>query len=165
MFVLNRVKFDNSCYGILHSDGQIYFVVGNEKIVVLTILGTILNTINCDSDAVYNITSSKTRIYFTLRCQSSVYCCNTTGEKIWDFKNESISPDGIVVDKYHNVFVAGIHSTNNVMTIQDDGKASKILLTEHDGLDQPSSLCCNKEKNILLVSNSDHRSVLLFSVI
>lgn len=165
MTVLQKVKFKDYCRGISHTDGKIYVVVRNEGIVVLDLGGSTLDTIKCDSADVYNITTSKTRIYYTQLKQNTIYCCNTTGEEIWNFKDKSlISPGGIAVDRDQNIFVVGIDS-NNLMMIQNDGKVSKTLLTETDGLKEPMRLCYDKKKNILLVCNKQNRSAFSFTVI
>ncbi|XP_071162456.1 E3 ubiquitin-protein ligase TRIM39-like [Mytilus edulis] len=163
MIVLKKVKFKNSCLGISYSEGKIFVVVNNEGIVVLDIEGTMLNTVKC-TPGVYNITTCKTRIYYTQLKPSTIYCCSRTGEEIWNFNDNSFGFSGISTDRDQNVFVVG-NKINNLMVLQDDGKESKILLSRSEGLEKPSRLCYNKEKNTLLVCNSINGNVFLYSVI
>ncbi|VDI70627.1 Hypothetical predicted protein [Mytilus galloprovincialis] len=126
--VIKRLKLKHNCLGISYSDGKIYVVVGGKGIVVLDMEGTIVNTIKCDSTDVFNITTSKNRIYYTEINRKTVNCCSSTGEKICSFKDKSLLfPGGIAVDHDQNVFVVDKHS-NNLLMLQDGGKVSKTLL-------------------------------------
>ncbi|XP_071160866.1 E3 ubiquitin/ISG15 ligase TRIM25-like [Mytilus edulis] len=166
MAVLKTVKFKNNCRGISYSDGKIYVVVYDVGIVVLDMEGTILNTIKCDM-SVYNITTIKERLYYTVPTSNTVYCCttSTTRNNIWNLNDRSLNaPGGITTDSSQYLFVVGIHS-NNLMIFQDDGKVSKTLLTEADGLDKPIRLYYNKKTNILLVCNQLNGYAFLYSVL
>lgn len=161
--VLKKVEFENPSRGISYSDGKIYSVVKNEGIVVLDMDGTLLNTIHCDK-RVYNITTTNNRIYYTHMLNSTVYCCTTTGEIIWEFQKATLNkPGGIAVDRYQNAFVVGHHSSNLLM-LQDDGKVIKTLLTAADGLEDPTRVCYNKELNLLLVCNRKNGNAFVFSI-
>ncbi|XP_071162475.1 uncharacterized protein [Mytilus edulis] len=162
--VIRKLKLKKSCWGISYSEGKIYAAVRGEGIVVLDTVGTILNTIKCDIANVYNITTSKTRIYYIDSNQNTVYCCSSNGEEMWSFKDKSlVSSEGIAVDPDQNVFVVGLKS-NNLLMLQDGGKVSKTLLTEADGIQDPTRVFYNKEKSLLLVCNTQN-SVFLFRVI
>lgn len=161
--VLKRVEFENQCRGISYSDGKIYSIVRNEGIMVLDIDGTLLDTIHCGK-SVYNVTTTKTRIYYTHKDSSTVYCCTTTVEIIWKFQDALLNkPSGIAADRYQNAFVVGHHSSNLLM-LQDDGKVSKTLLTAEDGLKEPTRVCYNKKLNHLLVCNGRNGTAFVFSI-
>ncbi|CAG2205937.1 unnamed protein product [Mytilus edulis] len=161
IIVVKSMKFKNNCRDISYSDEKIY--VGGEGIEVLDMEGTIVNSMKCDNTDVFNITTSKSRIYYTKFMEKTVYCCSSTGEEIWSFKDKSLSfPGGIAVDPDQNVFVVDINSSN-LLILQDGGKVSKTLLTKADGLLHPTRVIYNKEESLLLVCNSKN-SVLLFSV-
>ncbi|CAC5374800.1 unnamed protein product [Mytilus coruscus] len=161
--ILKTVKFKNSSGGISYSDEQIYVAVKNKEIVVLDMERTILNIIKCSYD-VNNITTSKTRIYYTPQInRSSVNCCSTTGEEIWNFEDSSlITPCGIAVDRGQNLFVVGFNS-NNLLMVQDDWKVSKTLLTKADGLDEPRSVYATTMKGTCV--QHTQRDFFLISVI
>ncbi|VDI63521.1 Hypothetical predicted protein [Mytilus galloprovincialis] len=163
MAVLNTMTLKNNCRGISYSDGKIYVVVDGSGIEVLDMEGTILNTIKCDKNA-FHIATIDDIIYYTAPMSNTVHCCNTAGNRIWNFKDRSLStPGGIASDSFKNVFVVGIHS-NNLMILQKDGTVSKTLLTEADGLDRPVRLYYNKETNILLLCNQTNGFAFLYSV-
>ncbi|XP_071162385.1 uncharacterized protein [Mytilus edulis] len=164
IIVMKTVTLKNNFWGISYSNGKIYVVVYCVGIVVLDIDGTVLNTIKCDKLA-FNIASIEDKIYYTVPFASTVKCCTTTGNNIWNFKDTShVTPRGIATDSANNVFVLGLHS-NNLMILQDDGTVSKILLTKADGLNKPTRLYYNKETNILLVCNTQDGTAFLYSVL
>ena len=90
----------------------------------------------------------------TIKCTDwSTICCFTLkGQKIWDFKDQSVlrKAKGIALDKISNVYVAGIE-TNNVVILSPDGKNCRQILTQSDGLDGPCSLRINLHRSELLV--------------
>ncbi|VDI63519.1 Hypothetical predicted protein [Mytilus galloprovincialis] len=160
MLVLKTVTFKDICLGISYYDGKIYVVVDGSRIVVLDMEGTILNTIK-GLESGFNITTIADRIYYTDRISDTVICCTTTGTNICNFKDVSlVRLGGIAIDGAKNVYDVGSQS-NNLMILQNDGKAGKTLLTESDGLKSPERLYYNKERDILLVCNNDDRNAFL----
>lgn len=161
--VLKKIKFKNRCQGISYSDGKIFVAVIKKGIVTLDMEGTILNTIKSGLK-VTNITTCKNKIYYVQRKQDTVNCCSTSGEDFWSFEDGSLNPaGGIAADRYQNVFVVGIES-NKILMLQNNGKLSKTILTMADGLLEPTRICLNKERNILLVCNKRNGIAFLFNV-
>jgi sugar lactone lactonase YvrE len=70
--------------------------------------------------------------------RSTICCFTLTGQKIWEFKDESVlrTPNEIALDKNRNVYVAGVE-TNNVVVLSPDGKNCRQILTKSDGLNEP----------------------------
>jgi DNA-binding beta-propeller fold protein YncE len=61
-------------------------------------------------------------------------------------------PCGISVDNDGNVFVVG-YSSNNVVVISSDGQRHRQLLSNKDGLVNPTVLDYDRSTNNLLVEN------------
>ncbi|XP_052083278.1 E3 ubiquitin-protein ligase TRIM22-like [Mytilus californianus] len=157
--VEKRIKLKNSCFGISIEDGRLYITRGN-TIHILDLSGTQLETLKVKSDSALYITTSRDRIFYTDCANNSVHCCSLEGEDVWQFNSESIAcPYDVAVDNYNNVYVVGF-SSNNLTIIQQDGKDSKTLLTESDGLDMPSTVYYGKEKRTLLICNENGKVVL-----
>ncbi|CAG2228335.1 unnamed protein product [Mytilus edulis] len=113
-----KVTFEYGCFGISYQNGNIYILVCNKGIVEMDVSGKRLRTIGGK--------------------YAKVYCCSMMGEDIWTFTDQSlVDPRGLSADGDGNVFVVGSDS-NNLMMIQHDGKVSKTLLTESDGLNHPA---------------------------
>ncbi|XP_063425273.1 uncharacterized protein LOC134708560 [Mytilus trossulus] len=144
-----RVNCSNWCYGISYQDQKLYVFVCGQGIVVMDLNGKTLNTIDIDVSGVFNITTTSDRIYYSHQGSNTVHCCSMTGQEIWVFTDQSISElSGLSVDSNQNVFVVG-GTSNNLTVIQHDGKYSKILLTDRDGLKSPNAVDYNKQKKIV----------------
>ncbi|VDI09067.1 Hypothetical predicted protein [Mytilus galloprovincialis] len=164
--VLAKVSFKWNCRGISYQNGHIYIIVTYEGIVEIDMLGKRLRTIGGKYARrdICHITTSNDRIYCTDFAESAVYCCSMTGEDIWTFTDQSLgNARGISADGDENLFVAGQFS-NKLMMIQHDGKVSKILLSESDGLYYPVPVHYNRDKKLLLVCNVKG-DAFLYSVI
>ncbi|XP_071160464.1 uncharacterized protein [Mytilus edulis] len=161
--VIQTMDTKGSCWGISCHDNRIYVLVESEGIVVMDKSGKRLNTIKCNV-SVFDIVAFKDRIYYTDYVNDTVHCCSMTGEEIWVFSDKYLrSPRGMSVDNIQNVFVAGLVS-KNLLIIQNDGKVSKILLSEPDGLDRPIPVCYNKNKKILFVC-SDNGDATFYNIV
>lgn len=161
------VNFKWPCMGISYQNGSIYILVLNEGIVKMDISGKQLRTIGGKyaEDCIDHITTTSDRIYCTNCEKNLVYCCGLTGEDIWTFTDQSLlNTAGITADVDQNVFVVGA-SSNNLMMIKHDGKVSKILLTESDGLINPRTVHYNRDKKLLLICNRGNTNAFLYRVI
>ncbi|CAG2258107.1 unnamed protein product [Mytilus edulis] len=144
-----RVNCSDNCWGISYQDQKLYVIVFRQGIVVMDLNGKTLNTIDINVGSVYHITTTSDRIYYTDQNSNTVHCCSMTGQEIWVFKDQSISkPSGLSVDSNQNVFVVG-KTSNNLTLIQHDGKDSKVLLTDRNGLKSPQAVHYNKQKKII----------------
>ncbi|VDI36082.1 Hypothetical predicted protein [Mytilus galloprovincialis] len=160
-----KVQCSTACWGISYQDQKLYVVVNPQGIVVMDLTGKTLNTIDINVlyNIVYYMTTTVDKIYYTNGRNNTVHCCSMTGQEIWVFKDQSISqPRGISVDNNQNVFVIG-RSSNNLTVIKHDGKDSKVLLTDRDGLNNPMAVYYNKGKNIVCLGLKE-TSIALYQV-
>ncbi|XP_052093344.1 uncharacterized protein LOC127729557 isoform X2 [Mytilus californianus] len=158
-----KVQCSSICWGISYQDQKLYVLVFEQGIVVMDLHGKTLNTIDINVSQVCHITTTSERIYYTDQNSNTVHCCSMTGQEIWVFKDQSISkPRGISVDSNQDVFVVGGWS-NNLTVIQHDGKDSKVLLTDRDGLNNPIAVNYNNKKKIVCLCYKK-RSVALYQV-
>jgi DNA-binding beta-propeller fold protein YncE len=93
-----------------------------------------------------------------------VTCCDLHGTTQWEFNDQRVlqHPCGISVDNDGNVFVVG-YSSNNVVVISSDGQRHRQLLSNKDGLVNPTVLDYDRSTNKLLVVN-DSDTAFLFDV-
>ncbi|CAC5404801.1 unnamed protein product [Mytilus coruscus] len=141
-----KVELKSNCYGILNQDNKL-FVIIEDGIIIIDIAGKVLNKLNVECDLYLG--TSIDRIYFSVTKDQTVHCISMAGEKIWVHKEESfIHPMSITVDDDQNVFIVDYES-NSLIVIQHDGKSSRTLLNETDGLVNPFSLHYNKDKKVL----------------
>ncbi|CAC5423574.1 unnamed protein product [Mytilus coruscus] len=102
------------------------------------------------------ITMQANKILYTNPDENEVYCCLYSVELVWKFKNESRLkiPRGITVDDKGNGFVVGLES-KNILVIASDGKSYKEIKTTHYGLHKPRTICFDKIRKQLLITNED----------
>ncbi|XP_063420716.1 uncharacterized protein LOC134705933 [Mytilus trossulus] len=155
--------FDDNCWGISFQDQKLYIIVEKQGIVVLDLNGNTLNTIHIDVSKVFDISTSRDRIFYTNLGSSTVHCCSISGHEIWIFRDESISlPRGISVDNNQYVFIASF--SNDLTVIQHDGKSHKVLPNESNELQRPCAVHYNNEKKIVCLGYK-RGCVALYNVI
>ena len=100
------------------------------------------------------ITTCGDKIYQTNNNTKTVTCYTIKGEKLWEFKDESVlkDPRGLTVDNNSNVYVTS-YSSNKVVVLELDGRQGRQLISSEDGLNGPIGLYFDKSKNCLLVTN------------
>ena len=101
------------------------------------------------------LTICRDKIYQTNSNTNTVTCYTIKGDKLWEFKDESLLnyPRGVTVDNYDNVYVTSYRS-NSVVVLEPDGSQGRQILNRDDGLKYPTGIYFDKSKNILMVVNS-----------
>ncbi|XP_071150324.1 uncharacterized protein [Mytilus edulis] len=161
--VEKKISLQNSCLGISHEDGKLFMANGN-GIQVIGLSGKEMKTLKEVSKGIFYIKSTRDKIFYTDVNTQKIHCCHLNGKELWQRKIDSIVfPLGITLDNYHNVYVVG-YSSNNLTTIQPDGKDSKTLLAESDGLMLPQTVCYDNVKGTLIIC-SDGNNVALYKVV
>ncbi|XP_052085013.1 uncharacterized protein LOC127722171 [Mytilus californianus] len=152
-------------YGMAYNDGKLYVARGTEGIVVIDPSGKRTGEVICKGIGLRNITTSGTKIYYTNSSLHTIHCCSMNGTEIWTFNDDSIRyPTALSLDNNQNIFVVG-RDSNNLVLIQHDGKASKILLDKDDGLSEPNAVYYSTEKNSLLVCDETSGNAALYNVL
>ncbi|XP_071149225.1 uncharacterized protein [Mytilus edulis] len=148
--VEEKISFQKSIRGVSQANGRLYVVTGCGTINILDLSGRQLETLEILSNSTTYLTTSGDRIFYYT---DKVHCCLMNGEELWKFESKNlICPRDAAADGNHNVYVVDFHS-NNLTIIQHDGKDSKILLTESDGLESPRAVYYDNEKRTLLICN------------
>lgn len=101
-----------------------------------------------------HVATTAKHIYISNHGNSTVMCCDFQGALQWTYCDEEIlvSPRGLTVDSFGNVYVAG-QTSNNVVIISNDGKQYREILSEKNGLCKPSAIHFDKHQSKLLVAN------------
>ncbi|XP_063411420.1 uncharacterized protein LOC134694345 [Mytilus trossulus] len=153
--VEKKISLQHSCLKVSQEDGRLYVVYGKAKIQVMDISGNQIETLKITSEGITCIKTSRQKIYYADYSTKEVHCFRLNGEELWKLECDSIKfPYDITLDSYHNVYVVGCVS-NNISIIQHDGKNSKTLLTESDGLYHPTALDFDTDKKTLLICNEE----------
>ncbi|VDI31828.1 Hypothetical predicted protein [Mytilus galloprovincialis] len=159
-----QISLQNSCTGISYADGKLCVMYGKYTIQAIDLSGKELEAFKIESNCLPCIKMSREKIFYADYDTKQVHCCRLTGEELWKFECDSIKfPYDITIDSYNNVYVVD-YVDKNLTIIQHDGKDSKTLLSESDGLNCPTCVDYNKDTKTLIVCNKDGK-VAIFNVI
>ncbi|XP_071149184.1 E3 ubiquitin-protein ligase TRIM71-like [Mytilus edulis] len=152
-------------WGITRDQDSLFVCVKRRGIYkVNTVDYTTSYMISCNLSNYSYVSIFADKIYYTDRRDNRVVCCDCSGSSVWMFKDESVlmSPRGITSDNDGNLFVVGVDSSN-VVIISNDGKLHRQILTNKDGLYEPSAIFFDKHTKKLLVANKK-QSAFLYNV-
>ncbi|XP_052098621.1 E3 ubiquitin/ISG15 ligase TRIM25-like [Mytilus californianus] len=154
-------KTASKCYGVSYRDGQLMFCGTGKGIQSIKVSGKFTSTLVKD-DTLSNwsyVATSEDKIYYTNSSHHTVTSCSLTGEKMWEYKDQSVcSPQGIAVDKDSNVYIAS-NDNHSITVLSSDGKQARKLLEQDDGIDNPFGLAFDVNKGKLIVANYSESAV------
>ena len=113
---------------------------------------TLVKQSNLSSDSY--ITTCREKIYQTDGNTNTVTCYTIKGDKLWEFKDESVlkDPRGVTVDNNGNVYVTS-HSSCSVVVLEPDGRQGRQIFSNDYGLIAPTGIYFDKSKNSFIVAN------------
>ncbi|XP_052101512.1 uncharacterized protein LOC127735387 [Mytilus californianus] len=165
IIVERTIKTAGSCYGLCYSDGYLLcceYRRGIQKVNMSDNCSSTLVKDNTLSSWSY-VATSKDKIVYTNSSQHTVTCCSLAGEKMWEYKDQSVrSPQGISVDKDSNVYIAST-GNNNIIVLSSDRKQARKLLGKDDGISKPYGLAFGIKEENLLVGNTNGPSLYRLS--
>ncbi|CAG2229940.1 unnamed protein product [Mytilus edulis] len=153
-----KIKFINlpdSPYGITCDHDSLFVCVERRGMYQINTANHITShVIRCNLHGGSFVSVFANKIYYTNWRDHSVVCCDYDGSRVWSFEDTSVLaiPGGITVDNDGNVFVVG-QSSSNVAIISNDGKLHREILTDKDGLREPSAIFFDTQTKKLLVAN------------
>ncbi|XP_052087115.1 uncharacterized protein LOC127724235 [Mytilus californianus] len=154
--VERRIKTTSQCFGLCYRDDYLLYCDtgrGIQKVDMAFNCSFTLVEDNTLSRLSY-VATSKDNIFYTNSSNSTVTCCSLTGEKIWEYADQSVpSPYGIAVDKGLNVYIAS-QSSNSIFVLSSDGKQARKLLGHNEGVNTPYGLAFDVTKEKIIVVNN-----------
>ncbi|XP_063402341.1 uncharacterized protein LOC134686599 [Mytilus trossulus] len=143
--------------GITYRQGQIIYCEKGKGIVWIQLSNykirklAFVKDCTIQNECSYIATSSEI-LYYTEN-DSTVKCYSVSGDKLWEYKNESImsGPTGIAVDQHGIVYV--ISNNKRVVVISADGENSRTLLTAKDGIQESFGIYFHTNKLYVVSSN------------
>ncbi|CAC5395174.1 unnamed protein product [Mytilus coruscus] len=151
----SRKKTSSSCYGICYRNGHLL------NCNIGTGIQKVNRSDNCSFTLIKDetlsnwsfVTTSKDKIFYTNNSDDTVTCYSLTGEKMWEYKDQSVrSPRGISVDKDSNVYIVS-SGNNSILVMSSDGKQARKLLGQDDGISKPCGLQFDVKKETFIVAN------------
>lgn len=156
---LKVIKTTGGSYGISFSEGRLLYSELGKGIQVVELDDGTHGKLIQKEDEVHTfnyVTASENRIYETNPEANVVTCRTSSGDTLWEYKDDSVvkTPYGITVDSNLNVFVVS-NGNNSVIVISRDGKHARRLLGKGNGVNDPTCIHIDKNRNILMVGNAD----------
>ncbi|XP_071179263.1 uncharacterized protein [Mytilus edulis] len=161
--IIKKINVNGECFGIDHKDGKMLVRLVNSGIFLLIdVAGKIISRVRFPGDRLRYLTWYMDKIYCTVTGQNTVICMNMKGSEIWTYRNVQLrEPFGIATDTNGFVYVAG-RASNNVVLIAPDGRSSRVILSDRDGINKPQALYISKFRRQLLVCDKYDGSSYLF---
>ncbi|CAG2251729.1 unnamed protein product [Mytilus edulis] len=130
--VERTIQTASQCYGVSCRDDHLTFCGTGTGLQSLKVSGKFTSTlVSCDNLSSWSyVATSEDKVYFTNSSHHTVTCCSLTGEKMWEYTDQSVcSPQGIALDKDSNVYIAS-NGNHSITVLSSDGKHAKSCLTK-----------------------------------
>ena len=151
-----NINTSQGCHGKTYHSGVLLRCEEQKGIHMMKLSDDIITTLvkqsNFPPDSY--LTAGGEKIYQADRNTSTVTCYTINGDKLSEYKNESMlkNPRGVTVDNNSNAYVTSCRS-NSVVFIEPNGRQDRHILSSEDGLKQPWGMYFDKSKNSLIVAN------------
>ncbi|XP_076099800.1 uncharacterized protein LOC143069178 [Mytilus galloprovincialis] len=150
--IIQSIQLDHGCYGVA-SDGKTLVISDSNSQCTTVNLSDMSHTIIEGMRGVYCISLFQGNIYGTNNSANKVCCYKVTGELLWTFQHQDIGePRGLALDKNSFVYIAS-SVNNSIVVVSPDGKTSKTILSDADGIKQPYAIDINRETGLMIVSS------------
>ena len=151
-----RINTDKWCSGITYHNGVLLWCKKQKGIILMKLSDDRITTLVKQSNLEYDsyIATCREKIYQTNRNTNTVTCYTIKGDKLWEYKDESLlkDPRGVTVDNNGNVYVTS-HSSGSVVVLEPDGRQGRQILSNDYELIAPTGIYFDKSKNSFIVAN------------
>jgi len=154
-----KIKIGEGCRGVAAVKDKIY-IDGVTHVLILNTDGSRVREITTD-DAGYkfNIVYNERNDHLLLRQMNRLCCINSDGHVIYRYNISGAL--GLAVDQQDNVYISG-RDSNDIQRLSPDGTFRDIVLSEHDGVDDPWGITFNNDFTKLFIINRT-QDVLIYS--
>ena len=163
--IMSTISMDTRIYSMAVRGRTIYYCAMDKGLKMINLSDkSVSNIINSDMSLFDYVATCRDKLYYTSFNTHTVTCCDLHGKTQWEFNEQRVLqyPSGISVDNEGNVYVVG-NGSNNVVVISADGQRHRQLLSNKDGLVNPTVLDYDRSTNRLLVVN-ERDTAFLFGV-
>ena len=160
------IQLDKKCWGIHVCGGEIYVTChyshGEGEVRVFGRDGELRRRLGINKDGSLKFTMpeyitvnpSGEKIFVSDYITATITCMTSDGRVVYSYNDNDMEyPRGLYCDSGDNILVCSVES-NNVQVITADGKKSRTLLTNSDGLYQPHSIVYRETDDTLVVGCS-----------
>jgi hypothetical protein len=152
----NKIKIGEWCWGVTAVKDKIY-IGGDNKVIILNIEGSLVRKITTNGTN-YNLLYNERNDQLLLRQDEGLCCINLDGHVIYRYDISGLL--GLAVDQQGHVYISGAH---DIHRLSPDGTFRDIVLSKHDGVDEPWSITFNNDFTKLFIINREGKTVLVYS--
>jgi DNA-binding beta-propeller fold protein YncE len=155
----NKINIGEVCGGVTAVMDKIY-MGGRDKVIILNIDGSFVREIATHDGLNYNLLYNERNDQLLLRQLGGRLCCiNSDGHVIYAY--DISGNQGLAVDQQGHVYISGGDS-HDIHRLSPDGTFRDIVLSKHDGVDEPRGITFNNDFTKLFIINRG-MSVLVYS--
>ena len=151
----NKIDIGEWCGGVTAVKDKIY-IGGYDKVIVLNIDGSLVRKI-ATNPVNYNLLYNERNDQLLLRQDGRLCCINLDGHVIYRYDISGWR--GLAVDQQGHVYISG---ADDIHRLSPDGTFRDIVLSKHDGVDDPRSITFNNDFTKLFIIN-EGKTVLVYS--
>ena len=153
----NKINIGEVCGGVTAGKDKIY-IGGIDKVIILNIDGSFVREIATTNDGINNnLLYNERNDQLLLRQIGRLCCINLDGHVIYTYDISGYR--GLAVDQQGHVYISG---ADDIHRLSPDGTFRDIVLSKHDGVDDPRSITFNNDFTKLFIINRG-KSVLVYS--
>jgi hypothetical protein len=153
----NKINIGEWCRGVTVVKDKIYIGVIN-KVIILNTDGSLVREIPTD-DINNNLLYNERNDQLLLRQKGRLCCINLDGHVIYRYDISGYL--GLAVDQQGHVYISG-RDSHDIHRLSPDGTFRDIVLSEHDGVDEPEGITFNNDFTKLFIINQG-KTVLVYS--
>jgi hypothetical protein len=157
------IKTTGSCYGIAYHKGTLLLCEKSKRLIKIELSDGRITTLAKDVKlpAGSFVTTFGDKLFQVNKINHSVTCYTINGEKLWEFKDESVlrTPICVAVDNNCNIYVTSYYYSK-VIVLSPDGKQWRQLLDQNDGMSGPYGISIDRTTNNILIINHNAPSFL-----
>jgi DNA-binding beta-propeller fold protein YncE len=150
------IKTTGWCYGIAYHKGMLLWCEGSKGLIKMELsddrITTLVKDVKLPGESF--VTTFGDKIFQTNHVNNRVTCYTINGEKLWEFKDESVlrRPHCVAVDNNCNIYVTSYYY-KKVIVLSPDGKRWRQLLDQNDGMSCPYAIYIDRTTNNILITN------------
>jgi hypothetical protein len=152
----NKIDIGERCLSVTAVKDKIY-IYGYNKVIILNTEGSFVRKIPTNPGFNNNVLYNERNDQLLLRQNEGLCCINLDGHVIYRY--DISGREGLAVDQQGHVYISG---ADDIHRLSPDGTFRDIVLSKHDGVDEPGSITFNNDFTKLFIINRGE-SVLVYS--